>query len=194
MLGQRRRRWPSVETTLCYRLVFAGIMGEIRTAAIWLAASLKIWNFAADWRCRLSLWKILLYSSYNFALSWILVLAWYCCLYWTRIWRGSNNLCICLGFIDRLHVNFDIMFILFIYLSLHFECGSNRSYSSFVIIPWISKVWVTANLCTLEDIGRSGTRTRYPRGSESITLSMSSPGATFMYGAVQVYSSYYYFV
>ena len=83
------------------------------------------------------------------------------------------------GFIDRLHVNIDILVI---FLSLFFctffmRCESVMR-SVVIIIPWIWTVWVTAYVCTKEIYRPQRDSNPVPPGSESTTLPMSYPGAT----------------
>ena len=55
------------------------------------------------------------------------------------------------GFIDRLHVNFDILVIFIsLFFCTFFMRGESVMRSVFIIIPRISTVWVTAYVCTEE--------------------------------------------
>ena len=66
-------------------------------------------------------------------------------------------------FIDRLHVNLDILVILILYFFLYFffSCGANRLY---VRLSHDFEQFGSPHLCApRKDVGRSGIRTRYPR-------------------------------
>ena len=77
---------------------------------------------------------------------------------------------------DRLHVIFHILVIIFIYLFVRFFMRRESGIRSVVIIPRFLTVWVTAYVCTKEKYRPQRDSIPVPPGSESTTLLMNYPG------------------
>ena len=68
------------------------------------------------------------------------------------------------GFINRLHVYFDILVILFLYFfCTFFLCGANRLYVRLSLSQDFEQFGSLYMCAPRKDVGRSGIRTRYPR-------------------------------
>ena len=66
------------------------------------------------------------------------------------------------GFIDRLHVNFDILVIFISINFVRFLCGANRLCVQLSLLSHEFEQFGSLHMCApKKDIGRSGTRTRY---------------------------------
>ena len=71
-----------------------------------------------------------------------------------------------IGFIDRLHVNSDILviFISFLFFCTFFLCGANRLCVRLSLLSHEFEQFGSLHMCApRKDIGRSGTQTRYPQ-------------------------------
>ena len=134
-LGQRRSRWSSAEPTF---------------GTDW---SVKQWWLPVAPVALHSTGKLTSYQNVNRIRGWA--------VFPLNQW---NILLKVKGFIDRSHVNFDILVIFISLFLLYFFMRGEPVIGSVVIIfTRIWTVWVTAYMCAPRKyIGHSGTRTRYP--------------------------------
>ena len=76
---------------------------------------------------------------------------------------------------------------LYFFCTFFMRCESGMR-SVVIIIPWIWTVWVTADVCTKDRYRPQRDSNPVPTGSESTTLPMSYPGATYISGNLRAHS------